>query len=247
MRTLAPLGALLLVGLPLTLHGAADERWQINASPYFWAAAASGDVGQNHLPTAELDSSFGDIWRDLDFAMMGIVEARKGRLSLVNDWVYTKLSSSGKTPRGVIVDHVNVKSKTVSALFGAGYALIDAPQGNLDWVLGARVWYSQSRLDFKGGRWDGRGGQDSDVWVNAVTGVRGRYAFNRYLYLTASALAGAGQADLDWEATALLGVQFSQSLSAVVGYRALGVDYSDGGFTYDVVQKGPIAGVVMHF
>jgi hypothetical protein len=37
------------------------------------------------------------------------------------------------------------------------------------------------------------------------------------------------------------------TFSANVGYRALGVDYEDVGFVYDIIQHGPIAGVVIRF
>ncbi|ESY65256.1 MULTISPECIES: hypothetical protein [Mesorhizobium] len=43
------------------------------------------------------------------------------------------------------------------------------------------------------------------------------------------------------------GYQFTDSFSGVLGYRASGVDYSNGGFTYDVVQQGPIIGAVFRF
>lgn len=61
------------------------------------------------------------------------------------------------------------------------------------------------------------------------------------------ALIGAGQADLDWDVAAAIGYQFSDTISAVVGYRALGVDYSKDGFVFDVVQQGPILGMVIRF
>ncbi|MEK1890527.1 MAG: hypothetical protein AAAB35_23775 [Phyllobacterium sp.] len=44
-----------------------------------------------------------------------------------------------------------------------------------------------------------------------------------------------------------IGYQFNDTVSAVAGYRALGVDYSDAGFVFNVVQQGPILGVVLHF
>ena len=44
-----------------------------------------------------------------------------------------------------------------------------------------------------------------------------------------------------------IGYEFNKTVSAVLGYRALGVDYSSDGFVFDVVQQGPILGVVMHF
>ena len=38
---------------------------------------------------------------------------------------------------------------------------------------------------------------------------------------------------------AAIGYRFSDTVSAVAGYRALGVDYSNDGFLFDVVQQGP--------
>jgi hypothetical protein len=60
-------------------------------------------------------------------------------------------------------------------------------------------------------------------------------------------LVGAGQADLDWDVAANLGYQFTDRISAVAGYRALGVDYNQDGFVFDVVQQGPILGMVFRF
>jgi len=60
-------------------------------------------------------------------------------------------------------------------------------------------------------------------------------------------LVGAGGADVDWDVAAVLGYRFNDRFSAVAGYRALGVDYSDDGFLFDVVQQGPILGITMHF
>lgn len=44
-----------------------------------------------------------------------------------------------------------------------------------------------------------------------------------------------------------VGYEFNDKISAVAGYRALGVDYSSDDLVFDVVQKGPILGLVGHF
>jgi hypothetical protein len=94
---------------------------------------------------------------------------------------------------------------------------------------------------------DGRRKSDSATWVDAVVGIRGQYFLTDSLYLTGWATIGGGQAKLDWDVTGAIGYQFKQNFSAVTGYRALGVDYSHDGFVYDVVQQGPIMGVVYQF
>ncbi|MBB5539570.1 hypothetical protein GGD55_006320 [Rhizobium giardinii] len=67
-----------------------------------------------------------------------------------------------------------------------------------------------------------------------MAGIRGNYAITPEIYLTGWGLIGAGQADLDWDVAAAIGYHFSDTISAVVGYRALGVDYSKDGFVFSL-------------
>ena len=60
-------------------------------------------------------------------------------------------------------------------------------------------------------------------------------------------MVGAGGAKVDWDVAAALGYRFNDRVSAVAGYRALGVNYDKDGFVFDVVQQGPIMGLVMRF
>jgi hypothetical protein len=53
--------------------------------------------------------------------------------------------------------------------------------------------------------------------------------------------------DLGWDAFAGLGYEFNDRFSMVGGYRALGVDYTNDEFVFDVVQHGPIFGGVYRF
>jgi hypothetical protein len=78
-------------------------------------------------------------------------------------------------------------------------------------------------------------------------GVRGNYFFTPEIYLTGWGLVGGGGADIDWDVALGVGYKFTDTISAVAGYRALGVNYNNDGFVFDVVQQGPIIGVAIHF
>jgi hypothetical protein len=65
--------------------------------------------------------------------------------------------------------------------------------------------------------------------------------------MTGWGLVGAGGADIDWDVALALGYKFNETVSAVAGYRALGVNYSNDGFVFDAVQQGPIVGLAIHF
>ncbi|MNT73437.1 hypothetical protein D3C72_2121400 [compost metagenome] len=99
----------------------------------------------------------------------------------------------------------------------------------------------------KGGALDGKSRSDSATWIDAVAGLRGQYALSEHWYLTGWGVIGAGEAKLDWDATAALGYQFKSDLSVVLGYRALGVNFRRNGFVYDVIQQGPIVGLAYQF
>lgn len=49
--------------------------------------------------------------------------------------------------------------------------------------------------------------------------------------------------DLVWQAFAGIGYNFTPSVSGVVGYRGLGIDYEKGRFAMDTVSHGPVIGL----
>ena len=81
-------------------------------------------------------------------------------------------------------------------------------------------------------------------------GRRGRRPA-RQLLLHAAGLRnrlGPGwRADIEWDVGAGVGWKFKNTIAAVAGYRALGVDYNRDNFLFDVVQQGPILGLTIHF
>jgi len=257
-RTLTFIGSLLFTGgvmaadirspmTPEVQQVGAEDGWTFTVAPYFWAAGISGDVAQFGLPAVEVDLSFSDILDHLDFGAMAFGEARYDRYSIFGDVMYSKISGSAGTPRGIVASSVEVSTETFAGLLGVGYSLIDDSVARLDVAVGARIWSVDTDLSFSGGLLDGVSQSDGDTWVDAMAGFRGNYAITPELYLTGWGLIGAGEADLDWDVAAAIGYRFSDSISAIAGYRALGVDYSKDGFVFDVVQHGPILGLVVRF
>ena len=90
---------------------------------------------------------------------------------------------------------------------------------------------------------------DSETWVDPLVGIRGRANISESFYLTGWGMIGGFgvSSDIMWDVFGGLGYQFSDSFAVVGGYRALGVDYENNGFVYDVVQKGPMLGGVFRF
>lgn len=232
---------------PETRQLVTEQGWTFSVAPYFWAAGLSGEVGQFGLPPVDVDASFSDIFDHLDFGAMAIGEARYDRYSIFGDIMYSKISGSAGTPRGILASSAAVTSETFAGLIGAGYSLIETDAGRLEVVGGVRVWSVDNDISFSGGILDGVSASDGATWVDAIAGFRGNYSITPKVYLTGWGLVGAGGADIDWDVAGAIGYRFNDRISSVVGYRALGVDYSDDGFVFDVVQQGPILGLVVRF
>lgn len=226
---------------------ASEQGWTFSVAPYFWAAGLSGEVAQFGLPSIQVDAKFGDVLKNLDFAAMAIAEARYDRYSVFGDLMYVKLSTGSGTPKGILATSVDLTSQTFSGLVGAGYAVLQSDEGQLDFVGAMRVWSAKTDLDFHGGILDGVSASDSATWVDGLIGLRANYSLTREVYLTGWGMVGAGAANIDWDVAAALGYRINERFSAVAGYRALGVNYRKDGFVFDVVQQGPIMGLVMRF
>lgn len=258
IRILAAIGICLMAGganatdivspmTPEVRQTTTEGGWTYSVAPYFWAAGLSGDTASFGLPEVHVDTSFSDIFSHLDFAAMVIGEARNGPYSIFGDVIYTKMSGQAGTPRGILASGVELSPETFAGLLGVGYALFEDSSARLDIAGGLRVWSAKNKLSFSGGILDGVSRSDNATWVDGLMGFRGTYSITPEIYLTGWGLVGAGGADLDWDVAAAVGYRFNDTISAVAGYRALGVDYSNDGFVFNVVQRGPILGLVVRF
>lgn len=221
--------------------------WTFSFSPYFWAAGIRGKSQVFGLPTVDVSQDFGDILSDLDFAFMAAGDARYDRYSFFTDMSYVRISTDAATPRGILADNVSLKSVTFTAMLGAAYTVYEDRQTRFDVLAGARYWHAETTISLNGGLIGGLSRSDEGNWVDGLAGVKGSYSFTDTAYITGWGMIGAGGADLDWDVLGAIGYKFNDTISAEAGYRAQGVNYSNDGFTYDMIQHGPILGVTIRF
>ncbi len=77
-------------------------------------------------------------------------------------------------------------------------------------------------------------------WLDPIVGMRAQWNItDRFFLAGKSDIGGFGVgSDLAWTLQATAGYQFTEKVSAELGYRYLHTDYSDGGFKYDIAQAG---------
>jgi hypothetical protein len=80
-----------------------------------------------------------------------------------------------------------------------------------------------------------------DYWFDPYVGLRARYNFNKTYYTAVRGeIGGFGVgADLMWEVEAVVGLNWTRSIFTEVGYRALGGNFEEDNFRFDVVMHGP--------
>jgi hypothetical protein len=233
------------------------KEWTFSVAPYFWAAGLDGDVGLFGREPVHVDMSFGDIFDNLRFGGMLVGEAHNGTWGLFGDVIYVKIEadqSVTRTVAGVPLSlGASVETSSFTGTFMGEYRVVSQPTATLDLMAGARIWSVDNDIEISltagGPPLAAFSGSDGSTWVDPMVGVRGRVDINPSWHLTGWGMIGGFGAgsDLTWDVLGGVGYQWNAWLSLVAGYRALGVDYDQDGFVYDVVQHGPILGAVMRF
>jgi hypothetical protein len=261
---------LILVGLVVVLawvfpaaaqEKPADNKWEFHIIPYLWMTGIKGDATVKGIE-GDVDVTFGDIWDNLDFAGQVHMEVRKGRWGFFLDPTYLKLSSDEHVDRP-IVGRIEADFTVTNWLveFGGLYQLAKWPLGAdegtalfLDALGGGRYWYLKNELDLDVPLVGlGRKFKESEDWIDPFVGLRLRTELTKKLSLVLRGdVGGFGVgSDFTWNASAILGYHFSQTVSAWLGYRVLGVDYESGSgsskFKYDVTMSGPMVGLGFSF
>lgn len=226
---------------------AADDEWQFQFSPYFWLASLHGTAGIGNR-TTQVDESFSDIFHSLDFALMGLFEARKGRFVSLTDLEYVAISDDKATP-GPLFSNVNAKFKTFIFDPEVGYRVFEDPAKGqfIDVLGGIRVWHVNTDLDFGAGILPATQVQASRNWVDAIVGLRGKAALSEKVFVTGKFDLGGGGSKFTWQLFGGAGYNINPKVALIFGYRVLDVNYNKNNFIYDMNQRGPIMGVGFKF
>jgi hypothetical protein len=236
-----------------------SDEWEFTVIPYLWMTSLEGDVGVEGA-TAHVDASFSDILDNLDFAAQVHVEAKKGKWAFFIDPTYMKLSSDDSaTTRFATTLDADVTMKAWLVDGGVFYRIAESPVGDdgvrsiaVDLLGGFRYNYLENEFDFKGS-----GGllnvdvDESKDWIDPIVGGRIQARLSEKLLLNLRGdIGGFGISDASdstWSLLAALGYELNERTTLLVGYRALGIDYDEGLFEYDVTMSGPFVGLAIRF
>ena len=224
-----------------------SNGWWFRAAPYGWLTAVEGDVSVGPL-TTPVDVSMQDTLDSLDMTFMGLFEVGRDRWSLGVDVIYGKLSQD-IDGGGHLFDSFRFEQKQWFITPALRYRVIDTSDYHMSVFAGARVTALEVDLT---GRF-ARGGQVTHgadgSWVDPVVGIAGQADIgDRWFFRYSGDIGGFGvSSELIWNAFAGFGFNLTDSASVVLGYRGLGLDYTDGPLSLDIISHGPVLGAEFSF
>lgn len=227
-----------------------SDGWEFRLQPYGWLTGIDGTTGPAGFPS-EIDAGFDDVFDVLEMAAALQFEARRGRWGFMADLFYAELGSSGTLP-GPLQTNVDVDFEQLLGEFVVLYRVNESTDSFVDLYAGVR--YNSINLDLTAtstGTLLPIGGTRSadKSWTDPIIGIRTQWEINPNWYLAAKGdIGGFGvDSDFTWNLQASVGYRFNESVSLEVGYRYFDTDYSDSGFTYDIVQSGALIGLNFMF
>jgi hypothetical protein len=243
MRLLLGAAALLLAG-----GSAQAEGWSFAVTPYLWISGIDSTIPTRFGPV-DTSASFGDIINNLDFAAMGTLEARKGRLGVSLDSIYLAVSTEGEPPLGVAFTESDARLKSW-IITGAGtWRGLETEKVSIDLTAGFRFMRLGTALDLTGGGAPAFSLDRSESWADPVFGTIVTWDVTDRLYARGSGdVGGFGIAsDITFQGMLALGYRFSNSISAEFAYRHLEVERSKGAGDFRMAISGPLVGVRIGF
>jgi hypothetical protein len=223
--------------------------WVVDVAAYGWASGLSGSVATlPPLPAANINLGFSDLLSNLDGAFMGSVYARRDRFVVFGDLMYAKLSADQDFATSVSTT-VSLTSSSLIGTGGVGYRIVADPSYSFDLLAAARLYNVSTDATLRIGGAFSRSGSTNETWVDPMVGAKFNVKLSDNWSLNSWAFAGGFGAgsQFSWDLFGGVGYNFNNKYSMIIGYRGLGVDYSNNGYIYDVVQKGPIIGFKASF
>lgn len=231
--------------LPAPPPPPAASGWSFRAAPYLWTLGLEGTMGVKGLEV-DVDVPFSDIFDDLDISFMGAFEARNGPWGITFDMQYSKLSDS-TYPLGSQITSASFEMQQFMGNLALSYRVMENEGTAVDLYGGVRMNWLDAEISVAGGKGGSASRSGDETWADAIVGLRFQTPLGGDWAFRAVGDIGAGDSDLTWQGMGILVYRLSESWNLGFGYRAIGVDYQDGGFTYDVTSHGPILGAEYRF
>lgn len=217
-----------------------SNKWQFTIGPYVLFPHMNGEVIVKGIP-ADVDTSPGDIFENLDFGMMLYFEASNSKWVAVLDGLYMDLSQEGET--------VLTGRKVLVGVDQVGFSISGRYKIKqwLDAGVGGRINSIGSNLKIDPGDiLPGTEFSMNETWFDPIIVARLMTNFNNEKWQLGlyTDIGGFGiGSDITWQINPFASYQLGNWFKLGAAYRWLGINYTTGTgaetFLYDVTTSGP--------
>jgi len=259
--------AALLVGATIAATPARaqipEDKWTFQAIVYGYLPDLGGKTSfPERTGASSINVNIDQILSNLNFTIMGTLEARKGRWGLFTDLIYLDVSGDksgtrnftvgGRDIPGSLNANLDLGVKGLLWTVAGEYALVADPSMLTYVIGGARLLDLKQTLGynlsadvgpFTGPGRSGNSEVNLSYW-DAVVGVKGRYAFGdrKEWFVPYYADIGTGESDLTYQLFGGLGYTFSWG-SVLGGWRYLDYNFKSSSKVESLNFNGPMIGV----
>jgi hypothetical protein len=224
----------------------AKSEWTFQFAPYYWSASISGNLAVEGHDVDVEGGGDGFFGAPALSGYLGHFEAHHGPWSFVIAPIFIQADMKGSEGSAVSAD------LTISAQLHEAFVAREFATG-WEWMIGARYQEIDTSIDLSSGGSSLGSLDSSHSWIDPIVGLRYHTDLGRDWWLHARADAGGFGvgSDLALNASLMASYQVSPLFGVNLGYRALTVDFQEGGgndhLSYDLSMYGPIIGISFSF
>jgi len=223
-----------------------SDRWQSTLSLYAWGMNVDGTSSIGPVDS-DVDLNFkDDLLDNLAGAFMFHYEAKKNKLTLFGDYMFSDLDPKTELPSGAEID-IDFKNKMWE--LGAAWDLTDSTATTTWQIIGG---IRSNKQEFRLQVGSPVLVSVNETWYDGFIGGRVRAPFGKSWHFVGRADIGAGDSDSVWNALAALDWRYAKWGSLMFGYRWLDYDYDNGKsgsdrYAYDALQYGVVGALNFYF
>jgi hypothetical protein len=229
-----------------------DDRWHLSVSPYLWLPGVHGTLGAGGY-AAGFKASAGDLLSHADFALLGLVEARRNRVIANIDTMWMRLSDNKAIPfpPGADFTSADVHATMFILTPKVGFRLLNQEKLKADFLTGFRYWHFGENVTFSPFLANVNFNR-SQNWVDPLVGGRIIGALSPKAEVTiAGDVGGWGTgSQLEYQVVGLLGYKLTPKMILQAGYRYMYFDYQkingNANPYLDLAFSGVVLGVTLH-
>lgn len=257
VKSILALGALIVLLSAHTGQAATQEGdFRFTLAPYAWLTSFNGTIGVRGAQTT-VNASFTDLSQYLNIAAMLHADMiYKDTFGLLGEINYSQLGDQASGKRVSLDGRMGLFLSDIAAFYRLGTVALGKDGScptSLDLLAGARIWSLGLNLNTDNVLGGGRTVFKQKSWVDPVIGARAQFSItDKWSFNLRGGVGGFGiSSAFTWDAMALVGYTFWEHGTVLLGYRAVGVNHTEGSgknyFKFDTTLNGPILALAFTF